>query len=111
MHSCTTHYLLHQCKQDICVDGPLMSLVQHNDSVFVEQRISQAFTHQRAIRHVPDLCSAAGAVVEANRVPHLRASKPNTQHVCRLSVHNLQYNKSEERREGEECVRTCSSRW
>ena len=51
--------------------SPLMSLVQHDDSVGSEISVNQTLPQQHTLRHVLDLCLVARTVFKTNRVTNL----------------------------------------
>lgn len=64
-------YLFQQSKEDICVNGSLVGLVQHDDGILSEVGVNQALSQQHAVCHVLDDCFWAGAILKSNSVAHL----------------------------------------
>lgn len=65
------HYLLQQPKEHICVYGPFMGLIQHDNGILGEIWVYQALSQQHAICHVFDDSLRAGAVFKTNGVANL----------------------------------------
>ena len=53
------------------MNGALVSLVQHDDGVGLEEAIYKAFPQQHTIRHVLDLRLRTRAVFKTDGVPNL----------------------------------------
>lgn len=64
-------YLFEQAKQHIGVNGPLVSLVQHNDGILAQVRVNQTLSQQHTICHVLDDCVWTCAVLKSDSVAHL----------------------------------------
>ena len=65
-------YLLKQTKEDVSVDRPLVSLIQHDDGVLAQFRVDQTLSQQHTVCHVLDHRLRAGAVLETDGVAHLQ---------------------------------------
>ena len=46
------HGLFHQAKEYVSVDGPLVSLVQHDNRVLFEIWVNQTLSQEHTVRHV-----------------------------------------------------------
>lgn len=68
-------YLLQQTKENISVDGPLVSFIQHDDRVLAQFRVDQALSQQHTVRHVLDDRLRAGAVLKTDGVTHLEEKR------------------------------------
>lgn len=64
-------YLLQQTKEDISVDCPLVSFIQHDNGVLAQFRVDQALSQQHTVCHVLDHGLRAGAVLKTDGVTHL----------------------------------------
>ena len=67
--------MLHETEENVCVDGSLVGLVQHDDLVLQQISVDQTLPQQHAVRHVLDLRLRAGAVLKADGVAHLGHDK------------------------------------
>lgn len=68
----TVPYLLQQAEEHVSVDGPLVGLVQHDESVLTHVWVDETLPLQHAVGHVLDDGLGAGAVLKSNGVPHLK---------------------------------------
>lgn len=50
MYLSLPHYLLEQAKQDVVVDCPLVSFVEHHHAVGCQQRVDHHLPQQHAVR-------------------------------------------------------------
>ena len=64
-------YIFNQSKQDIRVQRPLVSLINHQHRVRLEVGLAQKLSQQHAIRHVLQNCPVTGTVFKADRVSNL----------------------------------------
>lgn len=64
-------YLLQQSKEHICMYGPLMGFIQHDNGILGQIRIYEALPQQHPICHVFDDSLGAGAVFKSNGVANL----------------------------------------
>lgn len=65
------HYLLQKSKEHICVYGPLVGFIQHDNGILGQIRIYEALPQQHPICHVFDDSLRAGAVLKSNGVANL----------------------------------------
>lgn len=86
-NQCLSTYLFQQSKEYICVDGPLVGLIQHDDGILSEVGVNQALSQQHAICHILDDCFWAGAILKSNGVAHLHKTEEanlSTESLCEI---------------------------
>ena len=74
LHGSPASIYLEESEEDVCVDGALMSLVQHDDRVLTQLLVQQRLSQQHAICHILDHCLWPCAVLEADGVADLQHS-------------------------------------
>ena len=67
----TVTYRLKETKEHVRVNGPLVSLVQHDDRVLGQVAVDQTLSQHHAVRHVLDDSLRTRAVLKPDRVSDL----------------------------------------
>ena len=58
-------------EQNICIDGPLMCLIEHNDRILTKVLINEGLPEEHTVSHVLNKSFTWGMILEPDGIPHL----------------------------------------